>query len=91
LNPLRLWCQLGSLLIGDALAYTHICAGPHKGVRDRVDEFTRNAKVADLDLSFGIGKDIGGLDIWMLSSRSIITCSTILTSMDDTVHVVQVH
>jgi hypothetical protein len=45
-------------------AYTHICTGTDKGVGNRVDEFSRYTKIADLDLTLGIGKDIGRFDIF---------------------------
>jgi hypothetical protein len=44
--------------IGARLAYAHICTGSDKGVCDRVDEFPRHTKVADLDLSLSVGQDI---------------------------------
>jgi len=45
-------------------AYAHICAGPDKGVCDRVDKFTRDPEITDLDLSFGVCEDVGRLDIY---------------------------
>jgi hypothetical protein len=46
------------------IAYTHVCTGTDKGVGNRVDEFSRDTEIAYLDLSLGIGKDIGRFDIF---------------------------
>jgi hypothetical protein len=46
------------------LAYAHVCACSDKGVCDRVDEFTRDSEITDLDLSLGVCEDVGRFDIY---------------------------
>jgi hypothetical protein len=46
------------------LAYAHVCAGADKGVCDRVDEFTRDSEITNLDLPLGVCEDIGRFDIY---------------------------
>jgi len=54
-------------------AYAHVCAGPDKGVGNRVDEFTRHSEVTNLDFPLGVYEDVGRLDIytsaWPQSAR----------------------
>jgi methionine synthase II (cobalamin-independent) len=38
--------------------HTHVCRGTHKGIRNRVDQFSRNSKVADLDFTLRIEEDV---------------------------------
>jgi hypothetical protein len=46
------------------LAYAHVCASSNKGVCDRVDEFTRDSEITNLDLPLGVCEDIGRFDIY---------------------------
>lgn len=44
-------------------AHTHVRRRPHKGIRDGVDQLTRNAKVTDLDFTLRVEEDVRRLDI----------------------------
>ena len=41
----------------------HVRGRPDEGVRYRVDEFTRHAKVADLDFALGVEQNVRRFDI----------------------------
>lgn len=44
--------------------HAHICARTDKGISNGVDQLSRNAKVADFDLSNGVGENIRRLDVY---------------------------
>lgn len=46
------------------LTHRHVGACAHKGVGHGVDELSAHTKVTQLDLTAGIHKDVGRLDIW---------------------------
>lgn len=43
--------------------HAHVRARPNEGVRDRVDELSRNSKVAELDISVRVDEDVGRFDV----------------------------
>ena len=42
------------------ITHTHVRARADKGVGDRVDELSRNAEIAQLDVARGVHEDVGG-------------------------------
>lgn len=52
--------------------WSHISRCANKGIRDRVDQFSRDTKVTQFDVSSGVNEDIGGFDVAVHNSMGFV-------------------
>ena len=52
--------------------YTHIGARADKGIRNRVDQLARYAKVAQLHLAVLVHENIARLDVWVRGQKTYL-------------------